>query len=96
MVKKKAAQKSVQQPVQRRQREPSDLPPRPPQDLREAVLFGALSEITPEVEQAYVEFFYRIPDKKLSEAQKKKGAEAVMMMSTVGFAFNNWQKGRAE
>jgi hypothetical protein len=31
-------------------RKPSDLPPRPPADLHEAVLFGAASEITPEVE----------------------------------------------
>lgn len=85
MVKKKS------QP--RQPRKLSDLPPRPPQDLSEAVLFGALSEVTPEVEADYVTAIYQRP-KGMSKAQSEKCARAIMIMATVGFSFANWQKHR--
>ena len=72
----------------------TDLPPRPPADLSEAVLFGAASEVTPEVEADYVNFIYRGSGGKLSEKARKAGTIAVLKMATVGFSFVNWQKGR--
>lgn len=71
----------------------SDLPPRPPQDLAEAVLFGAASEATPEVEADYVRTIYQRP-KGLSKAEQERGARAILIMATVGFSFVNWQKNR--
>lgn len=78
----------------RQPRKPSDLPPRPPADLAEAVLFGALSEITPEVEADYVAAIYHIGNRARTKAQKKAQMKAILLMGTVGFSFVNWQKGR--
>lgn len=75
-------------------RKPSDLPPRPPADLAEAVLFGALSEITPELEADYVAAIYRTKNVRLTTKIKNAQMRAILMMATVGFSFVNWQKGR--
>lgn len=72
----------------------SDLPPRPPQDLSEAVLFGAASEATPEVEADYIRAIYQRPQKKMSAAERERGMRAILVMATVGFSFVNWQKNR--
>lgn len=73
---------------------PAGLPMRPPMDLAEAVLIGAASEITPEVEADYVAAVYRQPGKKVAKAAAAKQCRAVLMMATVGFSFVNWQKKR--
>lgn len=73
-------------------RKVSDLPPRPPQDLKEAVLFGAASEITPEVLADYVAFVYE--SKRGGKARRKLQVRALLLMATVGFAFINWQRDR--
>lgn len=77
----------------RPQRKLSDLPPRPPQDLAEAVLFGAASEATEEVEADYIRSIYQRPQKQ-SKAERERGMRAILIMATVGFSFVNWQKNR--
>jgi hypothetical protein len=74
-------------------RNPNDLPPRAPQDLAEAVLFGALSEVTPEVEADYVRAIYTRKGR-MSKAENQRCMKAILIMATVGFSFVNWQNHR--
>ena len=66
----------------------SDLPPRPPHSLQEAVLFGALSEIDEKVMADYVGLIYDRSSR--SKKVRAAGCRAMLLLATVGFSFYNW------
>ena len=82
--------------AKKRKNEPrklTDLPPRPPQDLHEAVLFGAASEVTEDVLQAYVNTVYQRPSR-MTKKVRTDGTVAILKLATVGFSFINWYRDR--
>lgn len=69
-------------------------PTRMPRSLTEAVLLGALSEVT----EADIHRFatcVTAPDsvrKRTSQKQRVEQTRSVMILATVGYAFWNWQR----